>query len=76
MTQTKGHAVHSYNAQYHLHVLQAFGAAQQQLVVGPQPLPIKLPQQDHLWHNQKTGSGFNDYEYAHMVERGEHYVAP
>lgn len=33
---------------YNLDVLLAFGTAYQQLVVGPQPLPIKLPQQDHL----------------------------
>lgn len=37
---------------YYLHILQAFGAANQQLVVGPQALPIELSQQDHLWNNQ------------------------
>lgn len=34
---------------YYLHILQAFGAANQQLVVRPQALPIELSQQDYLW---------------------------
>lgn len=37
---------------YYLYILQAFGAANQQFVVGPHALPIEFSQQDHLWKNQ------------------------
>lgn len=51
--------VHCNSLQYHLDKLLAFSAAYQQLVVGAQPLPIKLPQQDHLWNDQQRGSCVN-----------------
>lgn len=38
---------------YYLHILHAFGAAHQQLVVGSQALAVKLSQQDHLWNNHQ-----------------------
>lgn len=49
--------IHSYSP--HLDILVAFCAAYQQLVVGPQSLPIKLSQQDHLWSSQTDSKDIN-----------------
>lgn len=38
---------------YYLHILHAFGAANQQLVVRSQALSVKLSQQDHLQINHQ-----------------------
>lgn len=49
----KGMTRHDKTHIYYLHILQAFGAANQQLVVGSQALPVKLSQQYHLQNNRQ-----------------------
>lgn len=45
----KGMSRHDKSRIYYLHIFQAFGAANQQLMVRSQTLPVKLSQQYHLW---------------------------
>lgn len=42
----------------YLHILHAFGAANQQLMVGSQTLPVKFSQQYHLWNNHQRPNEF------------------
>lgn len=49
----KGMTRHDKTHIYHLHILQAFCAANQQLMVRSQTLPVKLSKQYHLRNNHQ-----------------------